>query len=225
VATTRIEFFFIVIVPSQLQLAYREFTNLVRKEHLHWLLNPNSNDYDNTLSRMPCYKSNDKSWRYAKDEGTVICLLGIMMTLHDLRKEQGTPLPPSDGLIPRVVSMWNVGKGPIDDMRQVLATCLTSFGPINGMCWILIRTWTMMLFNAWRLNAISASSEVVLSDRCVTRKKFLAARTYHGKSFVEFLNTLYDSMEMSEIVRGGQSSAIDDAMSPQRPGTERKSYV
>jgi hypothetical protein len=74
--------------------------------------------------------------------------------------------------------------------------------------------WTMMLFNAWRLNAISASSEIVLSDRCVTRKKFLAARTYHGKPLVEFLKTLYDSMEMPEILHGGQSSAIDDAMSP-----------
>jgi hypothetical protein len=111
-------------------------------------------------------------------------------------KKQGKPLPPPDGLIPRIVSMWNVGKGPIDDMSQVLATCLPTFGPINGTCWIWIRTWTMMLFNARRLNAISASSEIVLSDRCVTRKKFLAARTYHGKPFVEFLNTLYDSMEM-----------------------------
>jgi hypothetical protein len=51
----------------------------------------------------------------------------------------------------------------------------------------------------------------------VTRKKFLAARTYHGKPFIEFLKTLYDSMEMPDILRGGQSSAIDDAMSPQRP--------
>jgi hypothetical protein len=121
VATTRIEFVLIVIVPSQLQLAYREFTNHVRNEHLPWLFNPNSNDYDNTLSRMPRYKSNDISWGYAKHEGTVRCRLGIMMALHDLRKEQGKPLPPSDGLIPRIVSMWNVGKGPIDDMSQVLA--------------------------------------------------------------------------------------------------------
>jgi hypothetical protein len=144
---------FIVIVPSHLQLAYREFTNLVRKEHLHWLFNPNSNDYDNTMSRMPRYKSNDISWDHGgTDEGTVRYRLGIMMAVHDLRKKQGKPLPPSDGLIPRMVSMWNVGKGPIDDMSQVLATRLPSFGPINGICWIWIRTWTMMLFNAWRLN-------------------------------------------------------------------------
>jgi hypothetical protein len=74
------------------------------------------------------------------------------------------------------------------------------------------------------LEPISASSEIVLSDRCVTRKKFLAARTYHGKPFVEFLKTLYDSMEMPEILYGGQSSAIDDAMSPQQP-QERKGRV
>jgi hypothetical protein len=74
-----------------------------------------------------------------------------MIALYNLRKEQGNPLLPSDGLVPIIVSMWNIGKGPIDDMSQVLASCLPSFGPINGMCWIWIRTWLMMIFNAWRL--------------------------------------------------------------------------
>jgi hypothetical protein len=59
-----------------------------------------------------------------------------MMSLDALRKESGRPLLPSDGLKPLMVSMWNIGKGPIDDMSQVLATALPSFGPVNGICWI-----------------------------------------------------------------------------------------
>jgi hypothetical protein len=144
-----------------------------------------------------------------------------MMSLDALRKESGRPLPPSEGLKPLMVSMWNVGKGPIDDMSQVLASALPSFGPVNGICWIWIRTWMLMMFNAWRLNSINAAKESIFSEQCVTRSKLLAARTYHGKTYIEFLKTLYDSLEMPEILRsGGVENAV--AVSPQRPYVTKK---
>jgi hypothetical protein len=171
---------------------------------LDWLFTSTTDDFDRTLSRMPRYGNHAIAWGYAKDERTVRCGLGIMMDLYALRKNQGHTLGPSDKLIRRIVSMWNVGKGPIDDMSQVLASCLPSFDPINGMCWIWIRTWMMMMFNAWRLNAISQSSDFVLSEQCATRKKLMAYKSYHEKTFVSFLKTFYDSLEIPDILRGGE---------------------
>jgi hypothetical protein len=77
------------------------------------------------------------------------------MGLYELKKDSGRPLLPSVGLKLLMVSLLSIGKGPIDDMSQVLATCLPSFGPINGMFWIWLRIWMLMLFNALRLNAMS----------------------------------------------------------------------
>jgi hypothetical protein len=156
----------------------------------------------------------------SKDDETIRCRLLVMMGLFDLRKESGRPLPPSDGLKPLMVSMWTIGKGPIDDMSQVLSTCLPSFGPIHGMCWIWIRTWMVMIFNAWRLNAMHASSEFVLSEQCDSRKKLLAARSYHGKTYGDFVQLLYDELQMPTILRG--AADIDDTMSPQRPKTTKR---
>jgi hypothetical protein len=223
-ATTQVEFVVIVIVPSLISMAYRSFTNLIREEYMDWLFKPGTNEFDETLGRMPRYTANDISWGYAKDSDTVRCRLSVMMSLYALRTEQGSPLQPSNGLIPRVVSSWNIGKGPIDDMSQVLASSLPSFGPIHGMCWIWIRTWMVMMYNAWRLNAMHASKHFVLSERCTTRKKLLAARAYHGKTFVAFLKTLYDTVEIPEILRVNDS--MDDVGSPQRPhiGKGRVTY-
>jgi hypothetical protein len=85
--------------------------------YLDWLFNAGTNEFDKTLEGMPRYRPND--WGHAKDDATVRCRLGIMMGLYELRKESGRPLLPSDGLKPLMVSMWNIGKGPIDDMSQV----------------------------------------------------------------------------------------------------------
>jgi hypothetical protein len=74
----------------------------------------------------------------------------------------------------------------------------------------------MLLFNSWRLNAIHASYDSVLSERCDTRKKFLAARTYHGRTFVAFLKTIYDSLEMPNLLAGG-TATVADLLSPIRP--------
>jgi hypothetical protein len=221
VATTAVEFVLIVIVPSVVRQAYIQFTNLVRKDYLYWLFKPGSDDFDKKLERMPRYKQGDIKWGYAKDDETIRCRLLVMMGLFDLRKESGRPLPPSDGLKPLMVSMWNVGKGPIDDMSQVSSTCLPSFGPINGISWIWIRTWILLTFNAWRLTAMHASSDFVLSDQCDSRKKFLAARGYHGKTYAEFLQSLYDNLQMPLLLRGGEEGGIDDSMSPQRPTTKK----
>ena len=38
--------------------------------------------------------------------------------------EMGRPLLPADALIPKFVSVWNIQKGPIDDMSHDLSTCL-----------------------------------------------------------------------------------------------------
>jgi hypothetical protein len=193
---------------------------MVSKNYVPWLFKPGTNEFDKTLKSMPSYNANDIKWGYAKDDGTVRCRLGVMMGLYDLRKETGRPLPPSDGLKPLMVSMWNVGKGPIDDMSQVLSTCLPSFGPINGMCWIWIRAWMLMIFNAWRLNSMHAMSEFVLSDQCVSRKQLLAARSSHGKTYAAFLQTLFDTLEMPVLLRG--VADINDSLSPPRPTTKKR---
>jgi hypothetical protein len=148
VGTTQVEFVVIVIVPPTFRMAYNGFTGMVRTRYLNWLFKPNSNEFDETQCRMPRYRANDIAWGYVKDEDTIRCRLGVMMGLYTLRKEQGKPLLPPDGMIPKCVGMWNVGKGAIDDMSQVLASCLPTFGPFNGMCWMWIRTWMMMLYNA-----------------------------------------------------------------------------
>jgi hypothetical protein len=142
-----------------------------------------------------------------------------MMSLDALRKESGRPLLPSDGLKPLMVSTWNIGKGPIDDMSQVLATALPSFGPVNEICWIWIRCWMMMMFNAWRLNATHAAKEGLVSEQCDTRSKLLAARTYHGKTYKAFLKILYDTLELPEILRTGDG---EDALPLQRPYATKK---
>jgi hypothetical protein len=103
----------LVIVPPPISETYRGFTNLVRRKYLDWLFTSTTDDFDRTLSRMPRYGNHAIAWGYAKDARTVRCGLGIMMDLYALRKNQGNPLGPSDKLIPRIVSMWNVGKGPI----------------------------------------------------------------------------------------------------------------
>lgn len=223
VATTSIEFVLILIVPLPIIEAYRSFTHVVRSKYLYWLFKQHTNDFDKALTSMPTFKTNDVKWGYAKDEGTVRCRLNLMMGLYDLRKEIGRPLLPSDGLKPLMVSTWNIGKGPIDDMSQVLATALPLFGPINGICWIWLRCWMLMMFNAWRLNAMNAARETTMSEQCDTRTKLLAARKYYGTTFKEFMKILFDSLQMPELLRNSES---EDALSPQRPKatTKRVSY-
>jgi hypothetical protein len=151
-----------------------------------FLFKPGSKDADKILGSMPRYKLADIKWWYAKDDEIIRCQLFIMMGLFYLWKEIGRPLPPSDGLKPLMVSMWNIGKGPIDDMSHVLSTCLPSFGPLNRMRWILLRTWIVMIFYAWHLNAMHASSEFMLSEPCDSWKKLLAARGPMGKRTLSF---------------------------------------
>jgi hypothetical protein len=80
----------------------------------------------------------------------------------------------------------NISAGPPD------AVCVmecTTVGLVdgNGMCWIWFRTWMMMMFNTWRLNAIHSSSKAIASEQCNTRRKLLAARTYYGRFFDDII--------------------------------------
>jgi hypothetical protein len=187
VGTTQVEYVLFVIVPQSLVMAYKAFTNKTREDYLHWLFVPGTNDFDETLSRMPKYRQTDIAWGHAKDADAVRCRVGVMMCLYALRKQQGTPLLPSDRLIPRLVSMWNIGKGAIDDMSQVLASCLPTFGPIDGICWIWVRT---------DLDGDAVQRMAFERHACSVRKCGLRAMRhaeatndhgkYHGKSFVEF---------------------------------------
>jgi hypothetical protein len=44
---------------------------------MDWLFKPGTNEFDETLGRMPRYKANGIAWGYTKDEETV-CRLGIL---------------------------------------------------------------------------------------------------------------------------------------------------
>jgi hypothetical protein len=53
----------------------------------------------------------------------------------------------------------------------------------------------VMLYNAWRLNALHALSKNVDWERCVTRKQQLGNTM--GKPFVEFLKKLFHTVEIA----------------------------
>jgi hypothetical protein len=77
---------------------------------------------------MPSYRKNYIARGYAKEEGTMRCQLGVIIDVNALRKNKGNLLVPSERLNPKFVSMWNIGKCPIDDVSHVSA-CRPSFGP------------------------------------------------------------------------------------------------
>jgi hypothetical protein len=74
------------------------------------------------------FQKNDIARRYAKNEGTMRCWLGVIIDVYALQKNKDNLLLPSERLIRKIVSMWNIGKGPIDDVSHVSA-CRPSFGP------------------------------------------------------------------------------------------------
>jgi hypothetical protein len=80
----------------------------------------------------------------------------------------------------------------------------------------------LMIFNAWRLNAMHAMSDFVSSQECASRKQLLAARTSKGKTYASFLQTLFDKLEMPVLLRDMEATGIDDTMSPQRPKTSKR---
>jgi hypothetical protein len=79
----------------------------------------------------------------------------------------------------------------------------------------------LMLFNAWRLNTIHTSSKFVLSEQCVSLKQLRQARYHFGKTCEQFLKILYDNLKLPVFLRQGGTD-IEDALSPQRPQTDRK---
>jgi hypothetical protein len=80
----------------------------------------------------------------------------------------------------------------------------------------------LMLFNAWRLNAMRTMSAFVLSDKCNSRKQLLAARNSKGKTYAAFLQMLFDKLEMPSVLRCGGTVGVDDLLSPQRPKTSKR---
>jgi len=173
VALTSIDFVIVIMVDHSIREMYCSLTSFMKKKHLNWLFKHgnDSDQFDDTLERMPQYSSSEVTYGYARDSDTVRCRLQIMMCLWQLRCESGQPLLPADALIPRFVSSWNISKGPIDDMSHVLSTCLPSFGAIPGICWIWVRVFSTSLYNGWRLHVMNQSRSTVLSDDCDNRKK------------------------------------------------------
>jgi hypothetical protein len=80
----------------------------------------------------------------------------------------------------------------------------------------------MMVFNAWRLNTMYASSKFVLSDQCVSRKQLRQARYRQGKTYESFMKQLFDGLKLPPFLRHGETEIIDDTLSPQRPTTNKK---
>ena len=204
---------------------YCRLTHFVKKNHLHWLFTPanDSDQFNETLERMPQYSSSEVNYGYARDSDTVQCRLQIMMCLWQLRCERGQPLMPADALIPHFVSSWNISKGPIDDMSHVLSTCLLPSGAIPGICWLWVRVFSTSLYNGWRLHAMNQSKSTVLSDDCDNRTKVSNARQYHGRTFREFLMALYAEMKPPKMLVEGAAAGHTEAVgSPAKRPTPAK---
>lgn len=120
-----------MLVPNDITEVCHDVFCHMTSEHLYFLFKDDGT-YDKELTRFPDY-GNSISWGHASSADTVKCQLQMMMCLMDLRAEMNVPLPACDGIIPKGVKCWNIGKGPIDDLSKVLAHNLGKFGPIGPM--------------------------------------------------------------------------------------------
>lgn len=136
-----------------MQEIYRALMKFVQIEHFSWLYKEGTsmNEYDRDLSKMPDFKS-IASWGYAESRETIWCRLQVMMALHQRRLEEKAPLKGYTYLLPAMVSRWNIEKGGVDDMSQVLSHVLNWCGPVNPMQVLWMRVTFVCLYNDWRLH-------------------------------------------------------------------------
>ena len=165
----------------------------IEAKHLSWLLTETGETFDTSLSRMP---TTAISWSYAVDQKTMVCRLQLMMRLLKLREEYKKPLPNAKHLMPTYITMWNTLKGPIDNLSKVLAHLLGVWGPISPMLVIIIRVWSTMNYNAWRLYTLGKNMEYLHGPLATTWLKVMDARNVHGGTFEDFMMELITTMKL-----------------------------
>jgi len=144
------------------------------------------------------------------DKETLFGRLRLMMALHVLRVELQQPLDACKGLIPKLVSLWNRMKGPIDNLSKVLDHNLGKFGPISPMCVIWIRGVLTMFYNSWRLYALSVVMNKI--EHYSNYEAFQKDRIAHGKPFQDFLKILFQTLELpASLTRMGMVEGATDA--------------
>jgi hypothetical protein len=206
VGTTCIEYMLMVLVPDTIYRTYVDVMCFIKREHLSFLFKENDvhdeesswQQFDKELVNFP--KFNNISWGYADGPDTVKCRLQIMMSLYELRRQIGYPLPACLALVPLVVKRWNSGKGAIDDLSKTLAHNLARFGPLNPVCVLWIRMLSTKLYNAWRLWSLQECRTYVLSEHCNTHAKFLHERQRLGRTFEEFLRRAFCELRLPPLL-------------------------
>lgn len=145
-------------------------------------------------------------WGYAGDHDTVKCRLQVMMALFELRLEKGKPLEACTYLLPKFISKWNIEKGGVDDMSQVLAHVLNWCGPINPLqvMWLRV-TFVSCLYNDWRIHELIETHDYLQSDQCSSFYKYQDKRQKVGKPFVDFLCEAFDALEVPADLNKGAS--------------------
>lgn len=213
-ASTGVEYMLLVLVPESLRNAYTSMMQWIKSNHLAWLFKPESDEFDQTLAKMPSFANVDFS--HAVDEKTVKSKLQLMMGLIQVRNRLGHPLQSGRMLLPTYVALWNALKGGVDDFSKVLSHCLGTWGGVSPMNVIWIRFWSTCLYNAWRLYGLHKAREYLFSDKCDSFQKFQHNRHRLGEKFQNFLIDLVDRLDVpSCLVSSSTSSSTPSAAFPQ----------
>jgi len=214
-ASTRIDFALIILLPNTIVESYVALMKYSQESHFEWLYEEGSAmaRYDRDLTRMPDFKG-ISNWGYAGDRDTVKCRLQLMMALFELRQELGKPLEACTYLLPKVIPRWNIEKGGVDDMSQVLAHVLNWCGPINPLQVMWMRVTFVCLYNDWRLHELIETHEYLLSEECTSFYKYQDKRQKVGKPFVDFLCSAFDALKVpAELNKGDSPRKRSDGVS------------
>lgn len=106
-----------------------------------------------------------------------------MMALHELQSKLNHHIPSGSSLIPVDIEMWNSLKGGIDDFSKVLSHNIGKFGTLSPTSLHIIRVYSAMLYNAWRLffSVVEVQDTLKVSE---TRQK-------EGTTFEQFLTNAF----------------------------------
>jgi predicted ferric reductase len=103
-----------------------------------------------------------------------------MMQLNKIVISTGKPLPQCNNLVPSVVALWNSLKGGIDDLSKTLSHNLGKWGTIAPTSLLIIRVFSSLMYNAWRLYSLAMVSEYLNSDKCKSYSRYQKERIRKG---------------------------------------------
>ncbi len=194
VATTKIEYILIICFKQEVLDNYCLILKELKKRFLKWMfIDEDMTIFDLYLKNMPAM---DIDYGYASDRSTVKCRLQIMMRLCEIQHSTAQPIPESTSLIPAVVGLWNSLKGGIDDFSRTLSHNLAKWGCIAPTSLLIIRVFSALLYNSWRIYSLLKVKNYLLSDSCDTYLKFQKQRLKLGGTFENFLFKAFLEMQL-----------------------------